>query len=73
MKRALSIFVISLLFAVGADAKAKDIIDNSQRSQVGDQQRQDMIYDVLRKKLDGIPGLWEQARNALVTDPSPVS
>ena len=38
MKRALSIFVISLLFAVGANAKAKDIIGNSQRSHVGDQE-----------------------------------
>ncbi len=71
MKRALSIFVIFLLFAV--DAKAKDIIDNSQRSQVGDQERKRLIHSVVKKKLNGIPGLWEQARNALVTDPSPVS
>ncbi|MAM97128.1 MAG: hypothetical protein CL701_00755, partial [Chloroflexi bacterium] len=71
MKRALSIFVIFLLFAV--DAKAKDIIDNSQRSQVGDQERKRLIHSVVKKKLNGIPGLWGQARNALVTDSSPVS
>ena len=47
MKRALSIFVISLLFAVGANAKAKDIIDNSQRSQVGDQERKRLIHSVV--------------------------
>ena len=73
MKRALSVFSISLFFVIGADTKAKDIIDNALWSQVGDQQRQDMIYDVLKKKLNGIPGLWEQTRNALGTDPSPVS
>ena len=44
MKRALSVFSISLFFVIGADTKAKDIIDNAQGPQVGDQQRQNMIY-----------------------------
>ena len=71
MKRALSIFVIYLFFAV--DATAEDIIDNSQRSRIGDQEKKKLIHSAVKKKLNGIPGLWEQIREALVTDPSPVS
>ncbi|SVC64220.1 uncharacterized protein METZ01_LOCUS317074, partial [marine metagenome] len=73
MKRALSIFAISLLFAVDAGTKAKDITDNSQGPQIGDQQRNELIYSVVKKKLNGIPGLREQARNALGFDPSLIS
>ena len=73
MKRALSIFAISLLFSVDAGTKAKDIIDNAQGPQEGDQERKELIYSIIKKKLYGIPGPREQTRNALGFDPSLIS